>query len=165
MQWSVSATSYWDLGRGLRLADRRLDPFSSVFPPFFLDYVNNTDRYTEVISTASLQSEWIIEQYKYIQYKRTKYKYKYKQIHKTLLKLNRKSADEMNYWAVTEVNHATRPVQCYHSCTRMSRGFGEHPKHKIPRQRPGSIGSLFFRNVRDLSKITLSSQNCFFTLW
>ena len=100
-----------------------------------------------------------IHMYKY------KCKYKYKQIRQTLLKLNRKSADEMNYWAVTEVNHATRPVQCYHSCTRMSRGFGEHPKHQIPRRRPGSIGNLFFRNVRDLSKITLSSQNYFFTLW
>ena len=36
----------------------------------------------------------------------------------------------MNYWAPTEVNHATRPVQCYHSSTRMSSWFREHPKHK-----------------------------------
>ena len=39
---------------------------------------------------------------------------------------------------------------------------------KIP-ERPGYINfcrkSPFFRNVRDLSKIALSSQNYFFTLW
>ena len=75
-------------------------------------------------------------------------------VHKTPLRLNRESADEMNYWALTEVNHATkRPLLPFLHSWR----FLEPVKHQIP-GRSGNIEQAFSL------KIILDSKSIFYLL-
>ena len=73
-------------------------------------------------------------------------------VHKTPLRLNRESADEMNYWALTEVNHATkRPLLPFlHSCR-----FLEPAKHQIP-GRSGNIEQAFSWDNTQLKEYLIS---------